>query len=114
MTSEENTLNLAAGCLRDLLAGPELSFIQELLPAYLVRQRWFGAKSRTIVSVRVLNWVELPAEAPGVEPNQPEVLRTSNLEPRTSTAAIVFIQIAYAESEAEPDIYQLLLALTTG
>ena len=55
MTSEENTLNPAAGCLRDLLAGPGLDFIQEFLPAYLVRQRWFGAKSRTIASVRVLD-----------------------------------------------------------
>jgi maltose alpha-D-glucosyltransferase/alpha-amylase len=114
MPSEENTLNLAAGCLRDLLAGPGLSFIQERLPAYLVRQRWFGAKSRTIASVRVLDWVELPTEAPGAEPNQSEAPRTSDLEPRTSTAAIVFIQIAYAESEGEPDIYQLLLALTAG
>ena len=60
MPSEENALNLAAGCLRDLLAGPGLSFIQERLPAYLVRQRWFGAKSRTIASARVLDWVELP------------------------------------------------------
>jgi len=64
MPSEENALNLAAGCLRDLLAGPGLSFIQERLPAYLVRQRWFGAKSRTIASARVLDWVELPAPPP--------------------------------------------------
>ena len=76
MTSEENTLNLAAGCLRDLLAGPGLSFIQERLPAYLVRQRWFGAKSRTIAGVRVLDWVELPTAAPGAEPNQSEAPRT--------------------------------------
>ena len=90
MTSEENTLNLAAGSLRDLLAGPGLSFIEEHLPAYLVRQRWFGAKSRTIAGMRILDWVELPGTA----------------------AAIVFLQVAYAEGET--DVYQLPLALTTG
>jgi maltose alpha-D-glucosyltransferase/alpha-amylase len=110
--TQDNTLNLATDSLRDLFSGPALDTIQNLLPAYLVRQRWFGAKSRTIAAVRVLDWVELPTEAPGGGPNPTEVPRTSNLEPRTSTAAIVFIQIAY--TAADPDTYQLLLALTTG
>jgi len=92
MTSEENTLNLAAGSLHDLLAGPQLSVIEELLPAYLLRQRWFGAKSLTIASARVREWVELPG----------------------TPAAIVFLQVAYAESAAKPDVYQLPLALTNG
>jgi maltose alpha-D-glucosyltransferase/alpha-amylase len=74
----------------DLLAGPGLTLIQELLPAYLVRQRWFGAKSRTISSVRILDWVELPS----------------------LPAAIVFITITYIEGD--PDLYQIPLALTTG
>jgi maltose alpha-D-glucosyltransferase/alpha-amylase len=88
--TEEAALELVTGSWQDLMAGPGLSLIQELLPAYLVRQRWFGAKSRTISTVVILDWVELP--------NLP--------------AAIVFIQIAYAEGD--PDIYQLPLALTTG
>ena len=75
---------------QDLLTGPGLTLIQELLPAYLVRQRWFGAKSRTISSVRILDWVELT--------NVP--------------AAIVFLAIAY--TEGDPDTYQLPLALSTG
>ncbi len=98
MQFEENKFNLVACSLNELLAGPALDTIQNILPAYLVRQRWFGAKSRTIASIRVLDWVELP--------------RTSNLEPRTSDAAIVFLQIAYAAGE--PDIYQLPLAVTAG
>ena len=75
---------------RDLLAGPGRTLIQQLLPAYLTHQRWFGAKSRTIATVRILDWVELP-----------------NL-----SAAIVFVQIAY--TDGDPDVYQLPLALTTG
>jgi maltose alpha-D-glucosyltransferase/alpha-amylase len=120
MPSEENTLNLAAGCLRDLLAGSGLSFIQELLPAYLVRQRWFGAKSRTIASVRVVDWVELPGTPAAVASERDRgVILSGGSAPAAGVeapagpcAAIVFIQIAYAE--VEPDVYQLLLALTTG
>ncbi len=90
VAEEESTLNLITGSWRDILAAPGLSLLQELLPAYLLRQRWFGAKSRTISSVRILDWVELP--------NIP--------------AAIVFLEITYAEGAA--DTYQLPLALTTG
>ncbi len=93
VTADETTLDLITGSWQDLMASPGLALIQELLPAYLVRQRWFGAKSRTIASVRILDWVELP-----------------NL-----SAAIVFIEITYADtSGAPPDVYQLPLALTSG
>ena len=86
--------NLVADSLHDLLAGRSLTPLQELLPVYLVRQRWFGAKSRTITGVRVIDWVALP--------NLP--------------AAIVFVAITYAEAapDSPPDVYQLPLALTTG
>jgi maltose alpha-D-glucosyltransferase/alpha-amylase len=90
--TDETALNLITGNWSDLLAAQGLSLIQELLPAYLVRQRWFGAKSRTISSVRVLDWVEFP--------NLP--------------AAIVFLEITYADADTQPDVYQIPLALTTG
>jgi len=93
--TEEAALDLISGSWNDLLSGPGLSLLQELLPAYLVRQRWFGAKSRSISSVRILDWVELP----GIP------------------AAIVFLEVTYADAaslEATPDVYQLPLALTTG
>ncbi|HEV2619172.1 MAG TPA: maltose alpha-D-glucosyltransferase, partial [Acidobacteriaceae bacterium] len=87
----EQALNLVAGSWKDLLAASGLALVQELLPAYLVRQRWFGAKSRTIASVRVKDWVEMPGVA----------------------AAIVFIEVSYADA-AEADVYQLPLALSSG
>ena len=91
----EATLNLVTASWNDLLAGPGLTLIQELLPNYLLRQRWFGAKSRSISTVRILDWVELPNMA----------------------AAIVFVEISYASADpgadVAPDIYQLPLALST-
>jgi len=43
--------------------GPEL--LQGALPEWLPQQRWFGAKTRKIQSVRVVDWVELSeAQAP--------------------------------------------------
>ena len=44
------------------------ALIESALPGWLQRQRWFGAKSSSIQSVSVLDWVELPlAERPAVE-----------------------------------------------
>ena len=75
---------------RDLLAGRGLSLLEKLLPDYLQRQRWFGGKSRTINSIGVLDWAELPR----------------------TTAALVFVEITY--SDGTPDLYQLPLAITHG
>ncbi len=93
--TEEAALEFVTSSWHDLLAGPGFSLIQELLPAYLAHQRWFGAKSRTISSIRILDWVELP--------NLP--------------AAIAFLEVTYSDSAAagtRPDLYQLPLALTSG
>jgi maltose alpha-D-glucosyltransferase/alpha-amylase len=93
--TDETALDLVTSSWHDLLAGPGLSLIQELLQAYLTHQRWFGAKSRNVSSVRIPDWVELP--------NLP--------------AAIAFLEITYSDSAATgtaPDLYQLPLALTSG
>ncbi|HWB33220.1 MAG TPA: maltose alpha-D-glucosyltransferase [Acidobacteriaceae bacterium] len=96
--STESALDLVASSpdalWRELLAGPGLSLLQELLPGYLPRQRWFGGKSRAISTVRILDWVELPG----------------------TPAAILFLSIHYsdAENHGAPDLYQVPLALSTG
>src|SRR5207253_596717 len=90
LRTEETALDLVTNSWEDILAGKGLSLVQQLLPDYLHRQRWFGAKSRTIASVRVFDWVELP--------NLP--------------AALVFIEITYS-GQFHIDGYQLPLALTT-
>ena len=98
MESNESTIDLVAAASGNpwtaLLAGPELSQLQTLLPAYLLRQRWFGAKSRTIASVRIEQWFDVP----------------------DVSAAIVFVDVTYADasSGAPPETYQLPLALSPG
>ena len=44
-----------------LLAGHFLSLLETVMLAWLPRQRWFGAKTREIQSMRVLDRAELPA-----------------------------------------------------
>ena len=91
---EETALYLATAAggnvWRELLAGRGLSLLEQLLPEYLQRQRWFGAKSRSIVSIRIVDWAELA----GIP------------------AALVFLEITYADGA--PDLYQLPLAFTQG
>jgi maltose alpha-D-glucosyltransferase/alpha-amylase len=93
----EATLDRIAGSWPELLHGSGLTLLQELLPAYLMQQRWFAAKSRRIAGVRVLDWAEFPG----------------------LPAALVFIEVTYADCNDQPseethDTYQLPLALTTG
>jgi len=86
-----------------------LDLLEGMLPGWLRQQRWFGAKSRTIQSARVLDWVELPlAEAAGGA-------RQSDGKDAEATAippALFFVEIAYDGSPA--DVYQLPLAFSTG
>jgi len=90
----ERTLELLSPTLDGLLTGTGLELLQQILPNYLTHQRWFGAKSRTIKTVCVLDWVQLP-----------------NIH-----AALVFLELTYenaAEGEAK-DVYQLPLTISTG
>ena len=135
MESGESTLDLvtrsSGDIWRDLLTGPGLSLLHDLLPAYLARQRWFGAKSRAIASVRIQDWVKLPASLisgdvkEAVIPTLSERSESNGAsaesrDPRISSipplAAIVFLAITYADAQPDtaPDLYQLPLALTSG
>ena len=90
-------------------AGHGITLLASTLPAWLPSQRWFGAKTRAIESVRVMDWVELPA---AVAANT-TILPASEL-PSASTVppVLLYVEISYAEGESE--IYQLPLAFSTG
>ncbi|MEO8737818.1 MAG: maltose alpha-D-glucosyltransferase [Edaphobacter sp.] len=90
----ERTLELLSPTLEGLLTGSGLELLQQLLPTYLPHQRWFGAKSRTIKTVHVLDWVQLP----------------------NINAALVILELTYEneEPDAVRDIYQLPLTISTG
>lgn len=81
-------LNVAG--IEDLLAAPGLEIVQKRLVTYLPRQRWFGAKSRTIKEVEVFD----SAAFPGLE------------------AALFFLQLTY--DDGSKDVYHLGLAISSG
>ncbi len=78
------------GDLANLLTGPGLELLQQLLPNYLPQQRWFGAKSKSIRNVDVEDRVQLP----GVR------------------AILVFLRLTYEDDTV--DLYQLPLAISSG
>jgi maltose alpha-D-glucosyltransferase/alpha-amylase len=90
----ERTLELLSPTLDGLLTGTGLELLQQILPTYLPHQRWFGAKSRTIKTVCVLDWAQLP----------------------NINAVLVFLELTYenAAPDEVKDIYQLPLTISTG
>jgi maltose alpha-D-glucosyltransferase/alpha-amylase len=87
---DEPILNLLSHGIEGLLTVPGLTLLQQLLTTYLPHQRWFGAKSRTIKAVAVLDSAELP----------------------DLNAVVVFLQLTYDDDSSS--VYQLALTITTG
>jgi maltose alpha-D-glucosyltransferase / alpha-amylase len=94
-----------------LFAGRGAALLEAALPAWLPRQRWFGAKARTIQSVRIHTWVELrpPADEGrfDIAAHGDGMGHSSRMFP-----ALCFLDIAYSEGPAE--VYQIPLAVSTG
>jgi maltose alpha-D-glucosyltransferase/alpha-amylase len=88
----EPILNLLTHGIEGLLTAPGLSLLQQLLVSYLPHQRWFGAKSRTIKTITVLDSAELPG----------------------LNAVLVFLQLTYDDDDDTTSVYQLALTITTG
>ena len=76
--------------IEGFLTAPGLSLLQQLLTTYLPHQRWFGAKSRTIKTVSVIDSAELPS----------------------LNAVLVFLQLTHDDDSTS--VYQLALTVTTG
>ncbi len=97
--ADEQGAMVASSLLREgwsaLTAGPGLTLLQAALPAWLGRQRWFGAKSKVVQTIEVQSWI---------------ALKTRTTERDSLDAALFMLNVFYAEGE--PDVYQLPLALT--
>jgi maltose alpha-D-glucosyltransferase/alpha-amylase len=113
--SEQVALSLLTSGWSALTLGPGLALLEFHLPAWLARQRWFGAKTRPIHRIRVANFVTLAA-SPGASAQANTLIAPNDLQ-----AALFFLEIAYGSSgvddgddDGEPDLYQLPLALSTG
>jgi maltose alpha-D-glucosyltransferase / alpha-amylase len=87
---DEPILNLLNQGIDGLLIAPGLSLLQQLLITYLPHQRWFGAKSRTIMTVQILDAAQLPG----------------------LNAILVFLKLTLDDDSTS--VYQLALTLTTG
>jgi maltose alpha-D-glucosyltransferase/alpha-amylase len=93
-----------------LVTVPGLARLETVLPAWLQRQRWFGAKSRKIRSIRVMDWVELPALSTATHHD------FTSADPSIASAippALFVVQVNYLDDNG-PDVYQVPLAVSTG
>jgi maltose alpha-D-glucosyltransferase/alpha-amylase len=76
--------------ISDLLKSERSAFLQERIRDYLPRQRWFGAKSKTIQEVTVRDSADLP----------------------DLNAALLYLDVSYDDQST--DVYQLALAVTSS
>ena len=106
---DESAIDLLNQGWSALLAGSGRAWFYAALQAWLPRQRWFGAKTRSIQSLRVLDWAELP----NIAESDALPSRTHNPASKsTIPAALFFLEIAYADGAT--DSYQLPLAFSMG
>jgi len=86
------------------------SILEPALHDWLPRQRWFGSRTRTIVSVRVRNWVVLPTT---IEDGRAGYTPRPDEEPGPISPALFFFDVTYRDSGPQ-DTYQIPLAIGTG
>jgi maltose alpha-D-glucosyltransferase/alpha-amylase len=91
--------------------GAGLALLEQAMPAWLMRQRWFGAKTRKIQTVRIPKYVVLPT-GPIAATEQPSAQGAELAGASTLGSAIFFVEVVYDEDAAET--YQVPFALSTG
>jgi len=79
--------------------------VEPALREWLPRKRWFGAKSRTIESVGVRGWVELP-------PRQDGFAGAGESQAAKVRPALFLFDVFYFEGP--PEVYQIPLAISGG
>jgi maltose alpha-D-glucosyltransferase/alpha-amylase len=98
--NESAAVELVASGWPGFIAGRGPVLLESSMTGWLPRQRWFGAKTRKIQSVRVADWVELPVRSAASAPESP-------IPP-----ALLFVEISYADGPSET--YQIPLAISSG
>jgi len=103
-SSEALVLDLISKGWTGMLADEGTALLQSALPVWLQRQRWFGAKTRRIHTVSIVDWVEIPITNLS-NPDAPA--GSSTLPP-----ALFFIEVTYADGPN--NTYQIPLAFSSG
>jgi len=105
-TDAEETIvhHLVANGWRGVVAAEGLRLLETALQRWLPLQRWFGAKTRKIQQLRVLDWAEFPGGVAAGNIGRPQG--------HAIPPALFLFEIAY--DDGATDTYQLPLALTTG
>ena len=93
------------GSWAEFLSGAGSSILEAALREWLPKKRWFGAKTRTIESIKLRNWVELPSHPDTFGAGA--VTESAAIEP-----ALFYFEVHYFDSPV--DLYQIPLALGTG
>ena len=107
--TEAMVIDLQAAGWPGILSSNGLAQIESALPNWLVRQRWFGAKSRRIQFVRVSHWADLSSFSGSIAKEFRPVESADN---ELVSSAILFVEVTY--SEGAPDSYQIPVAISTG
>ena len=105
---EVTVVDLVTAGWSGLLSANGLAQIESALPAWLPRQRWFGAKSKRIQSAHVLQWADLSI----VEPGAGSFKSGRPIGAEVVAPAIFLVEIRYFDGE--PDTYQLPLAISAA
>ncbi len=88
------------------LAGGGLALVESSLAEWLPRQRWFGAKARTIQGVRLQQWSEIVSDHSAAAGESPAADRHLRVPP-----VLLYAEVNY--DEGPPDVYQIPIALST-
>jgi maltose alpha-D-glucosyltransferase/alpha-amylase len=104
--TEAPAIDLATAGWSALLTVNGLKQMETALQTWLPTRRWFGAKSRRIQSVRIVQWAELSLH-PGKSG-----FGSGDRGPVSVPPAVFFVEISYVEGEAQT--YQVPLAINSG
>ena len=99
LTADVPTIDIHADGWKSFASPQGRQLLESALPSWLPRQRWFGAKARTVQSVAINDYALFPARDNRVAG-----------DPASFGSALFFLTIAY--TDGEPDAYQVPLALS--
>jgi maltose alpha-D-glucosyltransferase/alpha-amylase len=92
-----------------LVSEPGSRLLEKALRDWLPKRRWFGAKTRSFQSIRILAWAEIPgSSSTSSSASAPAGASAQGAIP----AALFFVEIAYASGVS--DVYQLPLTIASG